>query len=204
MAKKATEKSKAEEEIVPEEEIFFNDCGCGFDGEYPVAKVGELAPYFFGDAYFDGDFKEIGTKDYLGKWLILFFYPLDFTFVCPTEVKGFSDAVDRFRKEGAEILGCSVDSKYSHKAWVEQLCDVKYPLLSDITKDISADYGVLVEEEGVSLRGLFIIDPDGILRYQVVHDENVGRSVDETLRVLCGLKSGGLCPMNWKPGDKNL
>lgn len=148
--------------------------------------------------------------DYQGKWLILFFYPLDFTFVCPTELKGFNVQLAEFKELGAEVLGVSIDSVYSHRAWIRGreseggLGGLDYPLASDITKTVSRDYGVLIEEKGIALRGLFIIDPHGILRYQVVNDLSVGRSVEETLRVLQAFQTGGSCPINWKPGDRTL
>ncbi|BCJ88579.1 peroxiredoxin [Effusibacillus dendaii] len=153
---------------------------------------------------------EVSLADYKGKWLVLFFWPMDFTFVCPTEITAISDRAQEFFDLDAEILGVSVDSVYVHRAWIETPRDkngigqVNYPLASDITKQVARDYDVLIEEKGVALRGLFIIDPEGILRYQVVHDLNVGRSVDETLRVLEALQSGGLCPADWKPGQKTL
>ena len=161
----------------------------------------------------DGQGKEFGKvslSDYRGKWLVFFFYPLDFTFVCPTEITALSDAAYEFSKLNAEILGVSVDSVHSHKAWINTpkndngLGQLNFPLASDITKQVANDYGVLIEEEGIALRGLFIIDPEGELKYQVVNHNDVGRSVEETLRVLQALQSGGLCPMNWKPGDKTL
>ncbi|BAD39911.1 peroxiredoxin [Symbiobacterium thermophilum] len=154
--------------------------------------------------------QKVSLSDYKGKWLILFFYPADFTFVCPTEITAFNDRVQEFQDANCEILGVSVDSVYSHRAWIKTpkeeggLGPVNYPLASDITKEVSRAYGVLIEEEGVALRGLFIIDPDGIVRYQVVHDNNIGRNVDEVLRVLEALQAGGLCAANWKPGDALL
>lgn len=154
--------------------------------------------------------EKVKLSDYRGKWLVLFFYPLDFTFVCPTEITALSDRYEEFEELNADILGVSTDSKYSHRAWINTpreengLGPIKYPLASDTTHKVSRDYGVLVEDEGVALRGLFIIDPEGIVRYQVVHDENIGRSVDETLRVLQALQTGGLCPSDWKPGQKTL
>lgn len=147
-------------------------------------------------------------EDYKGKWLIFFFYPADFTFVCPTEITAFSERIEDFEDLNTEILGVSTDSIYSHRAWINTPADQKglgpinYPLASDITKEVSRAYGVLNEEEGVALRGLFIIDPEGIIRYQVVHDDNVGRNVDETLRVLEALQSGNLCGANWTPGKQ--
>ena len=154
--------------------------------------------------------ENVKLSDYKGKWLVMFFYPLDFTFVCPTEIKAFSDRIEDFKKVGAEVLAVSTDSVYSHRAWISTpsekngLGEIKYPLASDITKDVSRDYGVLIEEKGIALRGLFIIDPDGVLQYATINNLNIGRSVDETLRVLQGLQSGGLCPSDWKPGKKTL
>ncbi|MCL6637090.1 MAG: peroxiredoxin [Alicyclobacillus sp.] len=152
----------------------------------------------------------VSLQDYRGKWLVMFFYPNDFTFVCPTEILAVQDRIQEFHDLDAEVLGVSCDSVYTHRAWIQTaradngLGPLSYPLAADFTKAVARAYDVLVEEEGVALRGLFIIDPEGVLRYQVVHDLNVGRSVDETLRVLEALQAGGLCPANWKPGDKLL
>lgn len=169
--------------------------------------VGKQAPDFRMNTC-DGDgcnFGEVRLSDYKGKWLVMFFYPLDFTFVCPTEITGYSKRIDDFKKEDAEVLAVSVDSEHSHKAWINSsLGKVNFPMASDMTKKVASDYGILIEEEGVALRGLFIIDPEGIIRYSVVHDLNVGRSVDETLRVLKALKTGGLCPVDWEEGEKLL
>jgi peroxiredoxin (alkyl hydroperoxide reductase subunit C) len=156
------------------------------------------------------DFGKVSLSDYKGKWLIMFFYPLDFTFVCPTEITALSDAQELLSDLDAEVLGVSTDSKFSHRAWINTprdengLGELKFPLASDINKTVARDYGVLIEEEGIALRGLFIISPEGELKYQVVNHNDVGRSVDETLRVLQALQSGGLCPANWKPGDQHL
>jgi len=156
------------------------------------------------------DFINVSLDDYKGKWLVLFFYPLDFTFVCPTEITAMSRRVEEFKKAGADVLGVSVDSKFSHKAWINApvesggLGKINFPIASDITKEVSQKYGVLIEEAGIALRGLFIIDPDGVVRYSVVHDLNIGRSVDEILRVLQALKTGCLCPIDWHPGDNLL
>ncbi|MFD0620471.1 MULTISPECIES: peroxiredoxin [Paenibacillus] len=174
--------------------------------------VGRPAPEFNMETA-TGDGQKFGAaslNDYRGKWLVFFFYPLDFTFVCPTEITALSDAAPEFKKLNTEILGVSIDSVHSHKAWINApkeaggLGQINFPLASDITKNVARDYGVLIEEEGIALRGLFIIDPEGELKYQVVNHNDVGRSVEETLRVLQALQSGGLCPINWKPGDKNL
>lgn len=177
-----------------------------------MLQVGKKAPDF--DMPSTKDIKtlkeNVRLADYKGKWLVLFFYPLDFTFVCPTEIKAFSDKYDEIKKAGAEIIAVSTDSVYSHRAWINTPADknglgsINYVLASDITKDVSRDYGVLIEEKGIALRGLFIIDPDGVLQYQVVHGLNIGRSVDETIRVLEALKTGGLCQAEWKPGQKTL
>lgn len=174
--------------------------------------VGKQAPYFeMETALGDGsDFGKVSLNDYKGKWLVLFFYPLDFTFVCPTEIIAMSNAAPTFEALNASILGVSVDSKFSHRAWLNTpqkeggLGKLHFPLATDITKSVSRDYGVLIEEEGVALRGLFIIDPEGEIKYQVVHHHDVGRNVDETLRILQALQSGGLCPANWKPGEGTI
>ncbi|WP_236026070.1 peroxiredoxin [Alicyclobacillus suci] len=154
--------------------------------------------------------ERVKLSDYKGKWLVLFFYPADFTFVCPTEIIAINDRLQEFKDLDAEVLGVSTDSVHSHKAWINTsraengLGGLDYPLAADFTKTVARSYDVLVEEEGTALRGLFIIDPDGILQYQVVHNMDVGRSVDETLRVLEALQMGGLCPANWKPGQATL
>lgn len=174
--------------------------------------VGKLAPEFKMNAVKgDGsDFIEVKLEDYTKKWLVMFFYPLDFTSVCPTEITAFSKRYEEFKKAGAELLSVSCDSQYSHQAWINQkqeeggLGKINFPIASDMKKEISKEYGVLIEEEGIPLRGLFIIDPEGIVKYSVVHDLNVGRSVDETLRVLKALKTGGLCAIDWNEGDSTL
>lgn len=177
-------------------------------------QVQSQAPDFSADAVMpDKTFKQINLSDYKDKWLVLFFYPLDFTFVCPTEITAMSDRIDDFKKLGAEVLGCSVDSKFSHLAWMETprnkggLGEIKFPLLADLTKKIGEDYGVLLPG-GMTLRGLFIIGPEGNIRYQVVTDLGTGRSVDETLRVLAAIqttdKTGEVCPANWEPGEDTM
>ena len=170
-----------------------------------MPRIGESAPDFTMECCHDGQFKEVSLADYRGGWLVLFFYPLDFTFVCPTEIRGFDDEWNRFRELNTAVLGVSVDSVHSHKAWMERdLQGLHFPLASDITKRVSRDYGVLVEEKGISLRGTFIIDDCGVLRYALVHDNNIGRNTGEVLRALQALQTGGLCPVNWKPGEKML
>jgi len=177
-----------------------------------MLQVGKGAPDFDMPSTKDmkGLKENVRLADYKGKWLVVFFYPLDFTFVCPTEITAFDKRYDEFKKAGAEILAISTDSVYSHRAWIQTpedkggLGPIKFVLASDITKDVSRDFGVLMEDKGIALRGLFIIDTDGNLQYQVVHSLNIGRSVDETLRVLEALKTGGLCGADWKPGQKPL
>jgi peroxiredoxin (alkyl hydroperoxide reductase subunit C) len=174
--------------------------------------VGNPAPDFTMESTKDLETlnEKVSLSDYKGKWLVLFFYPMDFTFVCPTEITAFSERIEDFKEIDAEILGVSTDSKYSHKAWIETPADknglggVNYPLAADQTLAVSRAYDVLIEEEGVALRGLFVIDPDGILQYQVIHNLNVGRNVDETLRVIQALQTGGRCGANWRPGQGNL
>jgi peroxiredoxin 2/4 len=171
-----------------------------------MAKVGEPAPDFTLDAVVGTEFKKISLSDYRGKWVVLFFYPLDFTFVCPTEIRGFNQALDSFANLNAVVLGASVDSKFSHLAWIKRgdLGDLKYPLLSDFNKETAERYGILDEAEGAALRGLFIIDPNGVLQYELVHNLSVGRSVEETLRVLEAIQTGELCPLGWHKGEKTL
>jgi len=150
------------------------------------------------------EFTKVSLSDYKGKWVVFFFWPLDFTFVCPTEVTEFTKRYKEIQDLGAQVLGASVDSQYAHLAWVDDIGEQAYPLLSDITKEVSRRYGVLIEDEGIALRGLFIIDPEGIIRYSVVHDLSVGRNVDETIRVLAALQTGELCPVGWEPGEETL
>jgi peroxiredoxin (alkyl hydroperoxide reductase subunit C) len=176
------------------------------------AQVGQAAPEFemASTKNIEKLNENIKLSDYRGKWLVLLFYPLDFTFVCPTELTTFSDRYDDFEGIGAEVLGVSTDSVYSHRAWLQTTREkggvegLRYPLAADSTKKVSRDYGVLIEDKGVALRGLFVIDPEGILRYKVVHDLNVGRSAEETLRVIQALQTGGLCQAEWRPGQKTI
>ena len=176
--------------------------------------VQKEAPAFTTQAVVNGEFKPVSLVDYRGKYVVLFFYPLDFTFVCPTEIIAFSDRVAEFAKRDTVVLGCSTDSRFSHKAWIETprtkggLGELKYPLLEDLTQSISRDYGVLIETVGVALRGLFVIDKAGIVRHITINDLPLGRSVDEVLRLLDALqhfeKHGEVCPADWKPGSLAL
>jgi peroxiredoxin (alkyl hydroperoxide reductase subunit C) len=176
------------------------------------AQIGQPAPDF--DMASTKNIEKLNDNvklsDYRGKWVVLLFYPLDFTFVCPTELTTFSDRYDDFEGINAEVIGVSTDSVYSHRAWLQTARDkggvegLRYPLASDITGGVARDYGVLIEDKGIALRGLFVIDPEGILRYKVVHDLNIGRSAEETLRVIQALQTGGLCQAEWRPGQKTL
>lgn len=175
--------------------------------------VQKSAPDFKTDALIGEEFKSISLSDFRGKWLCLFFYPLDFTFVCPTEITAFNDAYKTFKESNCEVVGCSVDSKFTHLAWARTprkeggLGKLSIPLLADVTKTIGKNYGVLLES-GITLRGLFLINPQGVVQYQLVHDLGIGRNVDEVLRVLKALqevaKTGEVCPANWQPGKKTM
>jgi peroxiredoxin (alkyl hydroperoxide reductase subunit C) len=176
--------------------------------------VGRKAPEFTAEGVLNGRFSTYRLSDYRGKWVILFFYPLDFTFVCPTEILAFSDRLGEFRKMDAEVLGVSVDSKFSHLAWTEKkreeggIYGLSYPLLADLKKTIARDYDVLDEGGEVALRGLFLVDPEGIVQHVTVNNLGVGRSVDETLRVLQAFQfvqeHGEVCPADWKPGAPTM
>src|SRR5438105_1247156 len=186
--------------------------GTAIDRDISIAKVGQPAPDFNlpSTKNLESLGENVKLSDYKGKWLIQLFYPLDFTFVCPTELTAFSDRLEEINGVGAEVIGISTDSVHSHRAWIKTprdqngIAGLKYPLASDVGGRLAAKYNILVEDANIALRGLFIINPEGILQYAVVHDLNIGRSVDETLRVLQGLQTGGLCAADWKPGQENL
>lgn len=168
-------------------------------------RIGSLAPDFKAKAYWGGQFKDVALKDFQGKWVCLFFYPLDFTFVCPTEIRSFAQNENMFKELGCQLVGCSTDSEFSHKAWFERdLSEVKYPILADTAHTVSRDYGVLIEDKGIALRGTFLIDPKGTLQWMTVSALNVGRSVEEVVRTLQALKTGELCPAEWKPGKPTI
>jgi len=162
-----------------------------------MIQIGTQAPAFeHVTAYHNNDFKKISLSDYKGKWVVLFFYPRDFTFICPTEIREFAKHEDKFKELGAEIIAASTDSEWSHKAWFEKdLPEVKYPVIADTTQEVSRSYQVLNPDDGSAERGLFIIDPEGIIKYTLVSWGSVGRSVSETLRVLEAIQSGDLCPV---------
>lgn len=169
-------------------------------------QVGQKAPDFGAQALLpDGSFKDVKLSDYKGKWVVLFFYPLDFTFVCPTEIQSFNKNYVEFKKLNAEVLSASTDSVYSHKAWAEHgLGKVQFPMLGDTGHQVSKSFNVLLADKGISLRGTFIIDPNGVLKSAVVNDLPVGRSVEETVRTLQAFQTGKLTGCEWKPGEKTL
>ena len=177
-----------------------------------TAKVGQPAPDFNMPSTKNIETLKDNVKlaDYKGKWLVMFFYPLDFTGVCATELRHFSDRLEEFRGIGTEVIGVSTDSVYSHRAWQKApaaengIGEMKYPIASDAGGKLARQYNILLEDPNIALRGLFIIDPEGVLQYSVVHAINIGRSVDETLRVLQGLQTGGFCAADWKPGQNTL
>ncbi|KAL6432081.1 hypothetical protein ACFW04_006657 [Cataglyphis niger] len=178
-------------------------------------QIQKPAPEFSGTAVVKGDFKEIKLNDYKGKYVVLFFYPLDFTFVCPTEIIAFSEKISEFEGLNTQVIGVSTDSHFSHLAWINTPRkqgglggDLGYPLLSDFNKEISNKYNVLLQDSGIALRGLFIIDKEGILRQFSVNDLPVGRSVEETLRLIKAFqfveKHGEVCPADWQPDSKTI
>ena len=176
--------------------------------------VGTQAPDFKADAVLNGEFKSVSLKDYQGKWKILLFYPLDFTFVCPTEITTFSDHISKFKELNCEVLSVSTDSKFSHLAWTKQdrkeggVGNVKFPMVADFKKEISRSYGVLMEEAGIALRGLFIIDDKDVIQHSTINNLSVGRNVEETLRLLEAFqytaKHGEVCPANWSKGQDSM
>ena len=177
--------------------------------------VGNPAPDFSAEAVFDQEFVNVTLSQYKGeKYVVMFFYPLDFTFVCPTEITAFSDRYDEFAELGCEVLGISVDSQFSHLAWVQTdrkeggLGDLRYPLVSDLKKEISEKFQVL-SDEGVALRGLFIVDKEGVIQHSTINNLAFGRSVDETLRTLQAIQyvqnnPDEVCPAGWKPGSATM
>ena len=177
------------------------------------ARVQAAAPDFRCQAMTNGQIGEVALSDYRGKWVVLFFYPLDFTFVCPTELIAFDERRQEFEALGAQLIGASVDSAYTHLAWWNTprseggIGKLAIPILADLTKQVARDYGVLLDE-GVALRGLFLIDPEGVIRHITINDLPIGRSVDEALRVLqaaqFAAKHGEVCPADWKPGDATI
>lgn len=178
--------------------------------------VTKEAPDFTADAVMpDNTFGTVKLSSYRGKYVVLFFYPLDFTFVCPSEILAFNKKLDQFKAKNCEVIGVSVDSKFTHMAWkntpVENggIGDIQYPLVADLKKEIATQYGVLFEAAGVALRGLFLIDTKGVVRHAVINDLPLGRSVDEALRMVDALQfvethGDQVCPANWKEGDEAM
>ena len=173
-----------------------------------MIKVGDKFPDIeIGALIGDDVSKKVKISDYKGKWAVVYFYPLDFTFVCPTEIKAFSDTVPDFEDRNCVVLGGSCDSVYSHLGWVQaksELKNLKHPLFADYKKELSSALGILDHSKGVSQRATFIVDPDGIVRFVYVTDLSVGRNPDEVLRVLDALQTDELCPCNWKKGQPTI
>jgi len=177
-----------------------------------MVNINEKAPDFTEDAFVDNEIKKISLSDYKGKWVVLFFYPADFTFVCPTELGELADNYEKIKKLGAEIISVSTDTAFVHKAWKdnsETIKKIKFPMLADPARRVCNAYDTLIDDEGLSLRATFIIDPKGNIKAFEFHNNNIGRSVDELIRKLQAAKfvkehKGQVCPMNWKPGEKTL
>ncbi len=172
--------------------------------------VGSALPALEMDAFHKGALRKVRLADFRGKWLVIMFYPGDFTFVCPTELRELSDSYDQFRKAGAEVLSVSTDSVYAHRAWADHDDTIKkiaYPMLSDQAGRLSRALGVYAEEKGTAMRGSFVVSPEGVIVASEVHDESIGRSAAELLRKLEAAiavreSDGGFCPASWKPGQK--
>lgn len=175
-------------------------------------KINEPAPEFHEDAYYKDEIKKIKLSSYRGKWVVLFFYPGDFTFVCPTELAQLAAYHDTFKKMNTEIISVSRDTAFVHKAWHDNspmIKTINFPMLADPTAKVCKDYGTYIEEEGLSFRATFIINPEGIIKSFEINDNSIGRSIDELIRKLQAAQyvsehKGEVCPMNWKPGSKTL
>ena len=187
-------------------------CACG-DMEMPVvAEIGQVIPDIQVEAFHNEEIKKIKLSDYKGKWLVLFFYPADFTFVCPTELEEMAENYETIQKLGGEVLSVSTDTVFTHKAWhdtSEAIKKVKFPMLSDSRHELCKMFGTYIHEEGLSLRGTFVADPDGVLRIVEINDNSVGRSAKELVRKLQAAKfvrehGGNVCPASWEPGDETL
>jgi peroxiredoxin (alkyl hydroperoxide reductase subunit C) len=183
-----------------------------FNDGFNAAEIGETIPDFEVEAFHENDIKKIKLSDYKNEWLILFFYPADFTFVCPTELEEMADNYEEFKKLGAQVLSISTDTVFAHKAWQdvsETIKKIKFPMVADPTGKVSRAFGTYIEDEGLALRGTFIVDPNGILRAIEINDNNIGRSAKELLRKLQAAKfvhehGGKVCPASWQPGDDTL
>ncbi len=187
-------------------------CGCGFGSENMLPVIGQKIPDFSGEMYHEEAFKKVSLSDYEGKWLVLFFYPADFTFVCPTELEDMAEKYAEFKKLGAEIVSVSTDTVFTHKAWhdhSEAIKKISFPMLADPTGELCKMMGVYIDDEGLALRGTFIIDPDQVLQSYEVNSNNIGRNSDEVLRKLQAAQfvrehGGEVCPAKWQPGKKTL
>lgn len=177
-----------------------------------MVKINEKAPEFMARAFQNNDIKTISLSDYSGKWVILFFYPADFTFVCPTELGDMADNYEEVKKLGADVLSVSTDTEFVHKAWHDDsptIKKIKFPMIADPTAKICKSYGTYIEEEGLSYRATFIIDPEGIIKFYEIHDNNIGRNIKEIIRKLKAAKyvsqhEGEVCPVNWEEGQDTL
>ncbi|MBC8500209.1 MAG: peroxiredoxin [Nanoarchaeota archaeon] len=177
-----------------------------------MVEINEKAPEFTAEVYHEDKIKKVSLKDYKGKWVVLFFYPADFTFICPTELGELADRYNELKKLRVEVLSVSTDTAFVHKAWhdnSETIKKVKFPMVADPTGQICKDYGTYINSEGLSLRGTFIIDPDRVLKAYEIHDNSIGRSADELIRKIQAAQfvrehGGEVCPASWKPGAKTL
>ncbi len=175
-------------------------------------EINAYAPQFMAKAFMNNEVKQIQLGEYRGKWVVLVFYPADFTFICPTELGDLADHYEEFQKLGCEILSISTDTHFVHKAWHDNsptIAKIKFPMVADPTGEICKEYGTYIPEEGLSLRGTFIIDPDGVLKAFELHDNSIGRSSTELLRKIRAAQyvrthGGEVCPANWQPGSKTL
>ena len=171
-----------------------------------MTMVGQAAPEWSGTAYVKGEQKQISSKDYKGKWYVLYWYPLDFTFVCPTEIKGYEALLDDFADDKVSVVGVSTDSFFSHKAWFADRAtfpqEITHPVIADTNHAVSKAFHVLKEDQGVAYRATVVVDDKGIVRSVIVNDLSAGRSPAETLRTVQALQSGGLCGADWKKGDQ--
>ena len=177
-----------------------------------MVKIGEMIPEIEEEIYQDYEIKKIKLSDYKGKWVVLAFYPADFTYVCPTELEDLANYYDKFVEAGAEVISVSTDTAWVHLAWHNEspaIGKVKYPMMADPTGRVCREFGTMIEDEGLSLRGTFIIDPDGILKSMDIHDNSIGRTAKEILRKLQAAiyvreNPGMVCPANWEPGEEAL
>ncbi len=177
-----------------------------------MPRINDPAPDFKAEAYHRDQVTTVSLKDFRGKWVILFFYPADFTFVCPTELGELAGCYQRLQELGAEVLSISTDTAFVHKAWhdtSETIKKIHFPMLADPSGRVSRDYGVMIDDEGLALRGTFIIDPDGILKAYEIHDNSIGRSADELIRKIQAARfvrehGGEACPASWHPGKETL